>query len=194
MAKRRELGSIQGLFPVLAVQQEAEDSIVGIHESLAICEYIAELHPEAHLWPENPLDRARARAICCEMVSGFSHLRNDCSCHLFARVDSFSPTPKTLADVERVFEIWSESLECYGGPYLFGEHFGIADAMYFPVLSRFRTYGIKLPSQQLQAYAKTIETRTPAVAKLMDVAKKEPGIPIYDEYIVKLGGDPNQAL
>lgn len=189
MAERRQLGSIHGLFPVLSVKENEKGSVVGIHESLAICEYVAELYPNAHLWPDDPLDRARARAICCEMVSGFPHLRRECSCHLFARVKAFTPSSETQVDIERVFEIWTECLERSAGPYLFGKYFGIADAMFFPVLSRFRTYGIELPNQ-LQDYAEAIET-TPAVVQLVIKAKMEPNITIYDDYIRSLGGDPN---
>ena len=198
MAQRRELGSVQGLFPVLEVNDAADDSdnkvCPRIHESLAICEFVAELYPDAHLWPEHQLDRARARAICCEMVSGFRHyLRSECSCHLLARVPSFVPAPKTQVDMERVFEIWTECLEQSGGPYLFGKHFGIADCLYFPVLSRFRTYGIELPSARLEQYAEAVES-TPAVVKLLEKAKTdEPAIPIYDDYIQKLGGNVDQA-
>src|SRR5690606_41043982 len=65
LAERRKLGSVHGLFPVLDVDGTP------IHESLAICEYAAETFPEAGLWPEDRLDRARARAISCELVSGF---------------------------------------------------------------------------------------------------------------------------
>ena len=138
LEQRRAMGSVRGLFPVLRVDGTP------IHESLAICEYVADAFPDAHLWPAEPLHRAAARAICSEMVSGFSAMRNELSCHLFGRVPSFKPTAAARADIERVFEIWSEKLEQSGGPFLFGR-FSIADAMYFPVLTRFRTYGVELP-------------------------------------------------
>ena len=139
LTQRRSLGSVRGLFPVLRVDGTP------IHESLAICEYVADAFPDTHLWPAEPLHRAAARAICTEMVSGFTAMRNEMSCHLFGRVPSFKPTEAAVADIERVFEIWHEKLDASGGPFLFGR-FSIADAMYFPVLTRFRTYGIKLPS------------------------------------------------
>ena len=139
LAQRRSLGSVRGLFPVLRVDGTP------IHESLAICEYVADAFPAAQLWPAEPLHRAAARAICTEMVSGFTAMRNEMSCHLFGRVPSFKPTEAAVADIERVFEIWHEKLDASGGPFLFGR-FSIADAMYFPVLTRFRTYGVKLPS------------------------------------------------
>ena len=54
LSDRRALGSVHGLFPVLRVDD------VPIHESLAICEYVAEAFPAAGLWPEDPVDRAEA--------------------------------------------------------------------------------------------------------------------------------------
>lgn len=56
------------------------------------------------------------------------------------------------AEINRVFEIWSDCHRRYqsGGDWLFGE-FSVADAMYAPVVLRFRTYGINLP-QSAAAY------------------------------------------
>src|SRR6188768_3142212 len=42
------------------------DGSLSIHESLAICEYVAELAPAAKLWPQDAQLRARGRAISCE--------------------------------------------------------------------------------------------------------------------------------
>jgi glutathione S-transferase len=113
---------------------------------------------------------------------------------MFARVPSFEPAPKTKEDIERVFEIWTDCLDrSAGGPYLFGEYFGIADAIYYPVVTRFRTYGIELPTEKLKAYVEAIEA-TPVVMKLVEMARREPGIPTYDDYIRGLGGDPNKEL
>src|SRR5688500_8157372 len=139
LADRRKLGSVRGLFPVLRVDG------VPIHESLAICEYVADAFPDAQLWPAQSLQRAAARAICSEMVSGFASMRNELPCHLFGRVQSFQPSAAALTDIERVFEIWNEKLDASGGPFLFGR-LSIADAMYFPVLTRLRTYAVEIPS------------------------------------------------
>ena len=185
LADRRKLGSVRGLFPVLRVDGTA------IHESLAICEYVADAFPDAHLWPAEPLQRAGARAICSEMVSGFSAMRNELSCHLFGRVPSFEPSEAARADIERVFEIWSEKLEASGGPFLFGR-FSIADAMYFPVLTRFRTYSVELP-RSLAGYAEALEAH-PAVRALVAVAATAPRIPVYDDYLRRFGGDPDAGL
>jgi glutathione S-transferase len=185
LADRRKLGSVRGLFPVLRVDGTP------IHESLAICEYVADSFPEAQLWPAEALQRAAARAICSEMVSGFTSMRNELSCHLFGRVEKFTPTPAAVADIERVFEIWHEKLDASGGPFLFGR-FSIADAMYFPVLTRFRTYDVKLPST-LVPYAGSLWSH-PAVQALVAVATSAPRIPVYDDYLRRCGGDPDALL
>jgi glutathione S-transferase len=185
LADRRARGSVRGLFPVLRVDGTP------IHESLAICEYVAETYPDAGLWPENTLRRAEARAVSCEMLSGFGDMRRELSCHLFGRVPSFSPGPAARTDIDRVFEIWTEQLERSGGPFLFGR-FSIADAMFFPVLTRFRTYGVALPDS-VAPYALALD-QLPAVRALLEVARREPRIPVYDSYIKRLGGNPDGAL
>lgn len=185
LSQRRALGSVHGLFPTLHVDGTA------IHESLAICEYVAEQFPDAHLWPENALVRAQARAISCEMVSGFTHMRSQMSCHLFGRVNHFAPNAAAQTDINRIFEIWQTCLSENGGPFLFGR-FSIADAMYFPVLTRFRTYGIELPTHLL-AYANALET-LPAVVQLRALAITHPRMPAYDDYLISVGGDPEGAL
>jgi glutathione S-transferase len=182
---RREKGSVTGLFPVLYV------GAAPIHESLAICEWANEAYPEARLMPEGALDRARARAISCEMASGFANLRTHMSCHLFGRVPSFSPNAATQREISRIFEIWSDALDRSGGPFLFGS-FGIADALYFPVRTRFRTYGVAIP-ERLGQYVRSLDT-LPAVRALEQAAREAPAIVAYDDYLTSLGGDPTAAL
>ncbi len=185
LTDRRELGSVHGLFPVLRVDGTP------IHESLAICEYVADTFPQAGLWPDNAVDRARARAVSCEMHSGFGAMRDELSSHLFGRVPAFSPGAVARADIDRVFELWDDCLNRSGGPFLFGR-FTIADAMYFPVLGRFRTYGVSLTGSAVP-YAGAMD-ELPAVRRLIEVASAEPRIPHFDAYIERLGGDPDGAL
>lgn len=185
LAERRKLGSVRGLFPVLHVDGQP------IHESLAICEYAADTHPEARLWPVDPLRRAEARAISCEMLSGFGDLRRELSCHLFGRVLELKPSAAAQADIARVFEIWRDKLTQSGGPFLFG-HFSIADAMFYPVLTRFRTYGVTLPAE-LTAYAEALESHPP-VRALVERARLAPRITHYDDNLRRLGGNPDATL
>ena len=185
LAARRALGSVHGLFPVLQVDDTA------IHESLAICEYAAEAFPDAALWPRDHAARALARAFSAEMHSGFTHVRSEMPCHLFARAPAIEPSAAAQREIARIFEIWGTCLERSGGPFLFGE-FGIVDAMYFPVLTRLRTYGQAVP-EDLAGWCTALDT-LPAVRSLIEVAALEPRVPVYDAYIVSLGGDPDAAL
>ncbi len=179
LTRRRALGSITGNFPVLEVDGTR------IHEALAICEWTAEQFPEARLWPDAPLERARARALSCEMASGFFNLRTHMSSNPFARVPSFVPDGPTRVEIARVLEIWEQALGSSGGPFLFGR-FGIVDAMYFPVLLRFETYGVDLPAA-LRPYAEALHA-LPAVKRWRAMAADEPRIPVYDAYVRGLGG------
>jgi glutathione S-transferase len=182
LAERRALGSVSGLFPVLRIDGTP------IHESLAISEYAAEALPEARLWPSEPLERARARAICAEMVGDFSGMRREMTCHLFGRVPGFQPAAATQKDIDRVLEIWTQCLDRSGGPFLFGR-VSIADFFYFPVLTRLRTYGIALtPATAPWAGAMNA---LPAVRELVLKARNEPRIAVYDDYVRSLGGDPD---
>ena len=122
---------------------------VTVWDSLAIAETIAERWPDKQLWPSDADARAHARSISAEMHSGFAHLR-ECmpmNCRAMGRR---VPLPDELtADIDRVIAIWSACHRRYSGDngddgWLFGS-FSIADAMYAPVVLRFRTYGINLP-------------------------------------------------
>ena len=114
-----------------------------IWDSLAICEYVAELAPAARLWPAEPLQRAKARSMSAEMHAGFAALRTHMPFALLEDRTGQGQVPEALADAARVQSMWAEQLTISGGPFLFGT-FTIADAMFAPVASRFRTYGIPL--------------------------------------------------
>jgi glutathione S-transferase len=153
------------------------DGALSIHESLAICAYVAELHPEARLWPEARELRARGRAIACEMLSGFSALRAGMPTNLRARAETPRANARVAADVERVLQIWDASLSSSGGPFLFGD-FSIADCMYFPVATRFRTYGVALPDAARRYSAALFAL--PEVIELEAIAQQAPAIAEYD--------------
>jgi glutathione S-transferase len=131
------------------------DGEVTVWDSLAICEYLNEKFPEKHLWPANAAQRAHARSIAAEMHSGFADLRNDCSMKIVEQFPSKALRPETQGDVDRIVAIWTGCLSKSGGPFLFGKNFTIADAMYAPVVSRFRTYAIPAPGAA-QKYCDTI--------------------------------------
>jgi len=119
------------------------DGAVTIWDSLAILEYLAERFPEIRLWPEDWAQRAHARSISAEMHSGFAALRNECGMNLHRPVGAVKLSADARADIARIQEIWTECRARFGasGPFLFGA-FGAADAMFAPVVHRFRTYAI----------------------------------------------------
>jgi glutathione S-transferase len=119
------------------------DGDVTIWDSLAIIEYAAERFPESRLWPEDRAQRAHARSISAEMHSGFMALRNECGMNLHRPVGAIALSADARDNIARVQQIWVECRERHGksGPFLFGA-FGGADAMFAPVVHRFRTYAI----------------------------------------------------
>jgi glutathione S-transferase len=124
---------------------------VTVWDTLAIAEYLAEIAPKAGLLPKDIAARAHCRAVAGEMHSGFHNLRSALPMNIKSQHEKFKIFAGARPDVERISAIWTECLDTYGGPYLFGAAPTIADAMYAPVCSRFKTYAVEL-TPQLAAY------------------------------------------
>jgi glutathione S-transferase len=127
---------------------------IKVWDTLAIGEFLNEIAPKAGLLPKDRAKRAHCRSICGEMHSGFVSLRQALPMNIKAHFPRFKIWSKANADIERIAIIWRECLDAHGGPFLFGA-LSMADAMYAPVVSRFRTYGVAL-DRQTQAYADRI--------------------------------------
>ena len=125
-------------------------------DSLAIAEWAAEESRSVPLWPAERLRRGVARAVTCEMHSGFAAMRRDLSMNIRRRVAAQDWAPETRVDIERVIEIWSahRAANANRGSWLFGER-SIADAFFTPVATRFRTYSVALPALA-QSYCDTL--------------------------------------
>jgi len=121
------------------------DGEVSVWDSLAICEYVAEMLPGAYLWPQDREARAVARSVSAEMHSGFPAMREHLSMDVTRTIALPAIPEAARADIARVQRIWANCRSRFAqeGPFLFGP-FTIADAMYAPVATRFRTYGIAL--------------------------------------------------
>lgn len=155
------------------------DGTVRIWDSLAILEYLAERHP---LWPEDADARAVARSASAEMHSGFAALRENMSMNVRRRYPGRGRTPESLADVARIVALWSDCRERFGldGEFLFGA-FCAADAMYAPVVLRFRTYEVELPPA-CRAYADAM-LALPAMREWIAAAERETeSIEKFDPY------------
>jgi len=146
-----------------------------VWDSLAICEYLAEAFPKVHLWPKDKAARAVARAVSAEMHSGFAALRNHLPMNMRSSFPNRGVTPDVQADINRVTAIWRDCRKRFGegGPFLFGG-FTNADAMYAPVVSRFRTYKVELEAEA-QAYTDAVWA-LPALQEWLTAAKNEPMI------------------
>lgn len=141
-----------------------------VWDSLAIGETVAERWPDKGLWPSDPAARAHARSISAEMHAGFAALRAEMpmNCRAMGRQVPLSRALKT--DIDRILAIWSDCAERYGGGWLF-DTFSVADAMYAPVVLRFRTYGVDLP-QAARGYAdRVLQSR--AIQKWLAAAESE---------------------
>lgn len=156
-----------GKVPVLV------DHNLTIWDSLAICEYLAERHPELALWPKDLTQRVRARCIAAEMHSGFTHLRNTCGMNIRAHLPEvgrrlWQENEELRQDMARIEQIWAQRPDPTG--FLCGD-FSIADAFYAPVAMRLLTYALPL-SESAQQYIDRL-LHHPAVKAWCEQARAE---------------------
>jgi len=155
-----------------------------VWDSLAIAEYLAERH--AGVWPDEPAARAWARCAACEMHSGFTSLRGQCSMSCGLRVELARISPDLQMDLDRIGELWSEGLRRFGGPFLAGAAFCAVDAFFAPVAFRVQTYDLRLPPAAAAYSARLLAL--PSMQEWYEAALqeswREPG---HEEEIAQLG-------
>lgn len=136
-----------------------------IWDSLAICEFINDLKPEAELLPQNQEKRAIIRSVVAEMHCGFLDLRQEMPMDTKLKTEQI-PSPQAQINIDRILEIWKLVRQKYGdnGEFLFGK-FSIADAFFAPVISRFVSYGVDAGA--MKNYIKTMTN-----------------LPIYQEWVL----------
>ena len=160
--------SPSGWVPVLKIEENGREQLVW--DSLAICETIAERHPDAGLWPDDAATRAIARSYSCEMHSGFPDLRSQLSMEFARKMPLPELREDTKTQVARIIDAWSVALATYKGGFLFG-CLSVADCMYAPVVSRFETYGVEVPAP-VRAYMDRV-LALPAMQEWKIAAEKE---------------------
>ena len=160
--------------PVLMIDGEP------VWDSLAICETVAEMFPDRRLWPADAVARSHARSVCAEMHSGFQELRKNMPMNLRTAHPGKGRTPGSERDIARIVQLWERCRDRFGGsgPLLFG-HFTVADAMYAPVATRFRTYGVTLPPVA-ESYCDAL-LDLPAVRAWCEAGAKETAFVAADE-------------
>ena len=143
-----------------------------VWNTMAIAHYLDEVCPGAGLFPADRIARAHCRSVCGEMNSGFANLRSSLPMNLKARLPGHKIWGGAQPDIDRIVEIWTECIAAYGGPFLFGERRGAADAMYAPVVTRFLTYDVKLNRPCIE-YTRTIMAM-PEMVEWIAAARLEP--------------------
>jgi len=161
--------SAAGLVPILKTGGQT------LWDSLAIGEYLAETNPDAGLWPAEASKRAEARCVASEMHSGFAALRTHMPMDLRNSLPGQGMAPGVAEDIARITRIWTDCRRDHGegGPFLFGS-FTIADAMFAPVVGRFRTYGVEL-DDSCQNYADAV-WQWPDMREWVAAAAREPQV------------------
>ncbi len=145
---------------------------VMIWDTLAIAEYLNEAFPSAAMLPSDRLARARCRSISGEMHSGFTALREALPMNLRLFRPGFAVWSAVQADIDRITEIWRECISTWDGPWLFGKRPCIADAMYAPVVTRFRSYDVQVDTV-CERYCQTI-MGWPDMKEWFAAAQREP--------------------
>ena len=151
------------------------DDELTVWDSLAICEYLAEKYPEKHLWPQQAVQRARARSLCAELHCGFVTLRSLCPMNIEAQLPEvgaqlWAEHAELRADLQRLESLWVPVLAQSRGPMLY-DKFGIVDAYLAPLCMRLASYSLPV-SPELDAYVRRIRT-LPSVQEWMQGALAE---------------------
>lgn len=147
---RSGFAALKDLQPAKTVPTVVIDDGSIIDDSLAIAEELATRHPDAGIWPSDPVARATARTLAAEMHSSFGALRDECPMNMRVSYSNFPVSDAVQADLHRLKLIWTHALNKFGGPWLCGEY-SAADVFYAPVAARIAGYGLPM-SEQTQAY------------------------------------------
>ncbi|MEO0457038.1 MAG: glutathione S-transferase family protein [Cyanobacteria bacterium P01_A01_bin.114] len=151
------------------------DGDLAIWDTMAIYEHVLEQFPSAVGWPKDHKARAIARSISAEMHAGFLGIRDQLPQNIRAR-NPLTPSDlstDTQKQIQRVQTMWTQCLETYGGPWLFGD-FSIADVVYAPVALRFVTYQVSL-EPAAQTFVETVQA-LPAIQQWAAASADEPEI------------------
>jgi glutathione S-transferase len=146
-----------------------------VWDSLAMCEYLAETFPAARLWPADARARAVGRAAAAEMHAGFAALRQELPMDIRAAARGKTWSTAAQRDIDRIVALWTDLRARFGspggGPFLLGD-FSVADAMFAPVATRFRTYAVPVEGEAA-AYAGAL-WELPAMQRWIAAARAEP--------------------
>ncbi|HET6534775.1 MAG TPA: glutathione S-transferase family protein [Sphingomicrobium sp.] len=146
-----------------------------VWDSLAIIEFLADRVGRDKYWPEDVTARAVARSMSAEMHSGFHNLRRDLPMNVRKSYPPRDLSDEVRAEIDRILQLWAQARARWGGTgdFLFGD-WCAADMMYAPVVTRFITHGVPVPSFAA-VYMKAVLSQ-PDVAEWIDKAQDEPWV------------------
>ena len=146
-----------------------------VWDSLAIVEFLADRVGRTKFWPEDESARGMARSMAAEMHSGFANLRRDLPMNVRRNFGSVALSPEVEAEIIRILNLWMQARARFGtgGDYLFGS-WCAADIMFAPVVTRFVSYGVKVPPFAA-AYMEAVLHRADVV-EWIELAQDEPWV------------------
>ena len=146
-----------------------------VWDSLAIIEFLADRVGREKFWPEDESARGMARSMAAEMHSGFANLRRELPMNVRRNYGETALSPEVEAECVRILNLWAQARARFatGGEFLFGT-WCAADIMFAPVVTRFVTYGVKVPPFAA-AYMEAVLHRGDVV-EWIEMAQDEPWV------------------
>ena len=165
----QEFGPSQGKVPILW------DGECVVWDSLAIVEFLADRAGRDKFWPKEESARGMARSMAAEMHSSFPNLRRDLPMNVRKTYPPAELSEEVRDEINRILQLWAQARARFGGTgeFLFGD-WCAADIMYAPVVTRFITYGVRVPPFAAM-YMKAVLSQVD-VSDWIDQAQDEPWV------------------
>jgi maleylpyruvate isomerase len=137
----------QGLVPTLMLGDQP------LTQSLAICEYLDEVHPAPALLPADPLERAQVRAAAYVITCDIHPVQN---LKILNRLRALGHDEDAVNQwardtIEEGLTAFEALLPVHKGAFCFGDTPGLADICLIPQLTNARRFGVELTSQRILA-------------------------------------------
>ncbi|MBL4864491.1 MAG: maleylacetoacetate isomerase [Rhodobiaceae bacterium] len=158
---QEQLGAAYGAINPMRLIPALEHDGVILTESLAIIEYLEELHPDPALYPSDPMKKAQVRAFAMTVAAAIHPLNNTRVIKFLGQEYQFDQ-----AAVAKWYINWADKglfaletlVERAGakGPYCFGEEPTVADLFLVPQYMNYQKLGLDLTAYpRLKAIVET---------------------------------------